>query len=128
MLVTQQIVTGKFTIAHSFFVSIVTHGSKTLIFFKFETFTQRKSSYPYIWKKWGLFMNLMKKTAVVLWAIAWVVAQTAKDLIISYVDVMRTALGEDGRPISIAAFVAVMVASVFLMGITGTLIAVLKVN
>ena len=73
-------------------------------------------------------MNLMKKTAVVLWAIAWVVAQTAKDLIISYVDVMRTALGEDGKPVSIAAFLAVMVASVFLMGITGTLIAVLKVN
>ena len=73
-------------------------------------------------------MKQMKKTAVVLWAIAWVVAQTAKDLIISYVDVMRTALGEDGRPISIAVFVTVMVASVFLMGITGTLIAVLKVN
>ena len=73
-------------------------------------------------------MNLMKKTAVVLWAIAWVVTQTAKDLIISYVYVMRTALGEDGKPGSIAAFLAVMVASVFLMGITGTLIAVLKVN
>ena len=73
-------------------------------------------------------MNLMKKTAVVLWAIAWVVTQTAKDLIISYVDVMRTALGEDEEPVSIAAFVAVMAASVFLMGITGTLIAVLKVN
>ena len=72
-------------------------------------------------------MNLMKKTAVVLWAIAWVVTQTAKDLMISYVDVMRTALSEDEKPISIAAFIAVMAASVFLMGITGTLIAVLKV-
>lgn len=73
-------------------------------------------------------MNLMKKTAVVLWAIAWVVTQTAKDLIISFVDVMRAALGEDGKPVSIAAFVAVMTASVFLIGITGMLIAVLKVN
>ena len=73
-------------------------------------------------------MKQMKKTAVVLWAIAWVVTQTAKNLMIFYVDVMRTALGEDEKPVSIAAFLAVMVVSVFLMGITGTLIAVLKVN
>ena len=73
-------------------------------------------------------MNLMKKVVWVVLAMAWLFAKATRDFTVSFADVMRTTLGEDGRPVSIAAFVAVMAASVFLMGITGTLIAVLKVN
>ena len=32
-------------------VMSVTKGSKTFMCFKFDSFTQRKSSYPYIWIK-----------------------------------------------------------------------------
>ena len=76
-------------------------------------------------------MKLNKKIGNVLeivWALAWLLSSAAMDITVSVVNGMRTTLGEDGRPVSIAAFVAVMAASVFLIGITGTLIAVLKVN
>lgn len=73
-------------------------------------------------------MNLMKKTVVVLLATAWLLTQAAKDVAVSFTDVMRYALGEDREPVSIAAFLAVMASSVFLIGITGTLIAVMKIN
>ena len=73
-------------------------------------------------------MNLMKNVVWIVLAMAWLLAKATRDFTVSFADVMRTALGEDGRPVSIAAFVAVMAASVFLIGITGTLIAVLKVN
>ena len=76
-------------------------------------------------------MKMKKKienVVAMVWAVAWLLSLAAMDITVSVVNGMRTTLGEDGRPVSIAAFVAVMAASVFLIGITGTLIAVLKVN
>ena len=76
-------------------------------------------------------MKLKKKIGNVLeivWALAWLLSSVAMGITVSVVNGIRTTLGEDGRPVSIAAFVAVIVASVFLIGITGTLIAVLKIN
>ncbi len=72
-------------------------------------------------------MSLMKKIVVVV-AVVWLLVQTARNLIISYVDMMRIALGEDGKPVSLAVFAAAMAVSVLLMGLTGTLIAAFQIN
>ena len=73
-------------------------------------------------------MNLMKRTALILWAIAWVVTQTAKDLIISFVDVMRYALGEDGEPVSVITFVICLAGSVIMFGFAAAMAAAIRVN
>ena len=73
-------------------------------------------------------MNLMKKTALIVWAVAWLITQAAKDLIVFFVDVMRYALGEEGRPVSILTFLLCMAALVVMFGFTGVLMAALRVN
>ena len=73
-------------------------------------------------------MNLMKKSVVVLWAAAWLITCAAKDVAVSFVDVMRTALGEDGEPVCIITFLICMAASVVMVGFTGMLIAAFRVN
>ncbi len=70
-------------------------------------------------------MSLMKKIVVVV-AVVWLLVQTARNLIISYVDMMRSALGKDGKPVSLAVFAVGMTVSVVFIGFMGALIAVLK--
>lgn len=72
-------------------------------------------------------MNLMKRTVLVLLAMAWLLVQIAKDVAVSFVDVMRYALGEDGEPASIITFLICMAASVVMAGFTGMLIAALRI-
>ena len=73
-------------------------------------------------------MNLMKKTAVVLWAAAWLITCAAKDVAVSFVDVMRTALGEDGEPVSIITFLFCLAGSVVMISFAAVTIAALRVN
>ena len=73
-------------------------------------------------------MNLIKKSVLVLWAMAWLITQAAKDVAVTFMDVMRVALGEDGEPVSIITFVFCMAASVVMVGFTGMLIAAFRVN
>ena len=73
-------------------------------------------------------MKMMKKTALIVWATAWIITQAAKDVAVFFVDLMRYALGEDGEPVSIITFLFCMAASVVMVGFTGMLIAVFRVN
>ncbi len=73
-------------------------------------------------------MNLMKKTALIVWAMAWLIAQATKDIAVTFVDVMRTALGENGEPVSIIMFLFCLAGSVVMVGFTGILIAAFRVN
>lgn len=73
-------------------------------------------------------MNLMKKTALIVWAVAWLIVQNAKDVAVTFVDVMCTALGEDGEPVSVITFVFCMAASVVMVSFAAVTIAALRVN
>lgn len=76
-------------------------------------------------------MKMKKKienVVAVIWAMAWLLSLAAMDITVSVVNEMRATLGEDGKPISIFAFLWLMASSVVIIGFTGMLIAVLKVN
>ncbi len=73
-------------------------------------------------------MNMMKRTAIVLWATVWLVTQATKDIVVSFVDLMRIALGEDGKTVDIITFLIYMSASVVVIGFTGMLIAASQIN
>lgn len=73
-------------------------------------------------------MNLLKKVALVVWAAAWLLSISVKDVVVSFTDKMQATLGEDGKPVSIAVFIGSLVAGVGIIGFAGVLIAVLKVN
>ena len=73
-------------------------------------------------------MNLMKKVVWTVLAMAWLITQAAGNLIISFADVMRAALGEDGEPASIITFLVCLAASVVMFGFTGILAAVFRIN
>lgn len=76
-------------------------------------------------------MKMKKKVenvVAVIWAMAWLLSLAAMDITVSIVNEMRATLGEDGEPISIFAFLWLMASSVVIIGFTGMLIAVLKVN
>ena len=76
-------------------------------------------------------MKMKKKVenvVAVIWAMAWLLSLAAMDITVSVVNEMRATLGEDGEPISILAFLWLMALSVVIIGFTGMLIAVLKVN
>ena len=80
------------------------------------------------WKGWRPFMNLMKNFALVVWTMAWLLAQAAKDVTVSFVKMMRVALGEDGEPVSIITFLVCMAASVVMISFTGMLIAAFRIS
>lgn len=73
-------------------------------------------------------MNLMKKIALVLWAMAWLITQAAKDVAVTFVDVMRYALGENGEPVSIITFLFCLAGSVVMVSFAAVTIAALRVN
>ena len=73
-------------------------------------------------------MNLMKKIVWIVLVTAWLFAQAAKDIIIVFVAMMRTALGEDGEPASILTFLLCMAGSVVMISFAAVTIAALKVN
>ena len=76
-------------------------------------------------------MKMKKKVenvVAVIWAMACLLSLAAMDITVSVVNEMRATLGEDGKPISILAFLWLMASSVVIIGFTGMLIAVLKVN
>lgn len=72
-------------------------------------------------------MNLIKKTALIVWAMAWLITQMVMDIAVTFLDVMRYALGEDGRPVSIIMFVFYMAASVVMVSFAAVTIAALRV-
>ena len=73
-------------------------------------------------------MNLMKKTALIVWAMAWLITQAAKDLTVSFVGVMRYALGEEGEPVSVITFLFCLAGSVVMVSFAAVTIAALRVN
>ena len=73
-------------------------------------------------------MNLMKKVVWVVLAMAWLLAKATRDFTVSFADVMRAALGEDGEPVSIITFLVCLAASVVMFGFTGILAAVFRIN
>lgn len=73
-------------------------------------------------------MNLMKKIVFVVLVMAWLLAQATQDLIITFVCLMRVALGKNGEPVSIITFLLCMTASVLMFGFTGVLIAAFRIN
>ena len=73
-------------------------------------------------------MNLMKNVVWIVLAMAWLITQAAGNLIVSFADVMRAALGEDGEPVSIITFLVCLAASVVMFGFTGILAAVFRIN
>ena len=58
----------------------------------------------------------------------WLITQVAMDIVVTFVDVMRYALGEDGRPVSIITFVLSMAASIVMISFAAVTIAALRVN
>jgi len=76
-------------------------------------------------------MKLKKKIGnivVMIWAMAWLLSMAVMDLTVSVVNGMRATLGEDGESFNILTFLWLMASSVVIIGFTGMLIAVLKVN
>ena len=73
-------------------------------------------------------MNLMKKIALIVWAMAWLIAQAAKHIVVTFVSLMRNALGENGEPVSVITFIFCLAGSVVMVGFTGMLIAAFRVN
>ena len=71
-------------------------------------------------------MRLFRNTVLLVLAMVWLLLLAAKDAVVSFTDEMRSMLGVDGEPISIAVFLLLMSASVVLVGMTGTLMALLK--
>ena len=71
-------------------------------------------------------MRLFRSTVLLVVAMAWLLLLAAKDAVVSFTDEMRSMLGEDGEPISVVLFLMLMAASVVLIGMTGTLMALLK--
>lgn len=71
-------------------------------------------------------MRFIRNTVLLVLAMAWLLLLAAKDAVVSFTDEMRSMLGEDGEPISIIMFLSLMAASVVLVGMTGTLMALLK--
>ena len=71
-------------------------------------------------------MRLFRSTVVVVLAVTWLLLLAAKDAVVSFTDEMRSMLGEDGEPISVVLFLMLMAASIVLIGMTGTLMALLK--
>ena len=71
-------------------------------------------------------MRLFRSTVLLALAMTWLLLLAAKDAVVSFTDEMRSMLGEDGEPISIIMFLSLMAASVVLVGMTGTLMALLK--
>ncbi len=72
-------------------------------------------------------MNLMKKVVWIVLAMAWLFAKATRDFTVSFADVMRAALGENGEPVSIITFLVCLAASVVMVGFTGMLIAALRI-
>ena len=66
-------------------------------------------------------MSMMKRTALIVWAMAWLITQVAMDIVVTFVDVMRYALGED-------TFVLCMAASIVMISFAAVTIAALRVN
>ena len=76
-------------------------------------------------------MKLKKKIGnivVMIWAMTWLLSMAVMDLTVSVVTGMRATLGEDGESFNILTFLWLMASSVVIIGFTGILIAVLKVN
>ena len=73
-------------------------------------------------------MNLMKKVVLVVWAAAWLLSISVKDDVVSFADEMRVMQGRNDEPVSVAVFIASLAAGAGIIGFTGVLIAVLKVN
>ena len=71
-------------------------------------------------------MRLFRNTVLLVLAMVWLLLLAAKDAVVSFTDEMQSMLGEDGHPISIIMFLSLMAASVVLVGMTGTLMALLK--
>jgi len=71
-------------------------------------------------------MRFLRSTVLLVLAMTWLLLLAAKDAVVSFTDEMRSMLGEDGEPISIIMFLSLMAASVVLVGMTGTLMALLK--
>ena len=71
-------------------------------------------------------MRFIRSTVLLALAMTWLLLLTAKDAVVSFTDEMRSMLGEDGEPISVVLFLMLMAASVVLIGMTGTLMALLK--
>ena len=71
-------------------------------------------------------MRLFRSTVLLLVAMAWLLLLTVKDVAVSFKDEARSMLGEDGEPISVVLFLMLMATSVVLIGMTGTLMALLK--
>ena len=72
-------------------------------------------------------MRFLRSTVLLVLAMAWLLLMAAKNVIVSFTDEIRSMLGEDGEPISIIMFLSLMAASVVLVGMTGTLMALLKI-
>lgn len=73
-------------------------------------------------------MNLMKKAVWVVLAMAWLFAKVTRDFTVSFVDVMRYALGEDGEPVSVITFVICLAGSVVMVGFAAAMAAAIRVN
>ena len=73
-------------------------------------------------------MNLMKKIVFVVLVMAWLLARAVWDLIITFVCLMRVALGKNGELASIITFLLCMTASVLMFGFTGILIAAFQTH
>lgn len=71
-------------------------------------------------------MRLFRSTVLLLVAMAWLLLLTVKDVAVSFTDEARSMLGDDGEPISIAVFLLLMASSVFLIGMAGAMMALLK--
>ena len=71
-------------------------------------------------------MRLFRNTVLLVLAMVWLLLLAAKDAVVSFTDEAQSMLGDDGEPISIAVFLLLMAASVVLIGMTGTLMALLK--
>jgi len=71
-------------------------------------------------------MRLFRNTVLLVLAMVWLLLLAAKDAVVSLTDEMRSMLGVDGEPISVFTFLMLMASSVFLIGMTGTLMALLK--
>ena len=71
-------------------------------------------------------MRFLRSTVLLVLAMAWLLLMAAKNVIVSFTDEMRSMLGVDGEPISIAVFLLFMASSVFLIGTAGAMMALFR--
>ena len=72
-------------------------------------------------------MNLLKNLFLVVWATVWLLLSAVWNGFFSFTYEVRTIMGQ-GKPVGITVFLISMIVGVIVIGFTGTVIAVLKVN